>query len=307
MFQRTGAAVTLLVLAILLLAVRGVLPSLRAQGTNAATAPVATDAPTALAQGEEAVRERHIPEAVADFSEAIKLRPDWEEAYMRRAAAKERQNNIYGAMQDFSHAVALNPQDASAYERRGRMREISSDFSKAQEDFGEALQLQPSRSDLYFRRGVTRMILGQWDGALSDLQTFATRAPQMGNAGYAHLYLWYIGHAQGKAEEADHALGMAFEGQNAPWGTWTATIAEFLLSHVSQAELLDLANVSTDDAHRNRHMLCEAWFYVGLKALVAGDKTGAATDFQNCVNNGQFHLAEHEFASAKLKERSEGP
>ena len=291
------------------------MPGLHAQVTNSVPdaspppAPVATDAPTAFAQGQEEFSQRRYPEAVASFSEAIKLQPDWEEAYLRRGVAKEGQNNLYGALEDFSHAIKLNPQDAAAYERRARILEISGEFARSLTDINQALQLRPSWDQLYFRRGVTNMILGQWDGAVSDLQTFCARRPEVGNADYAHLYLWYVGHEQGKAAEADQALAAYFngplDGQNSPAQGWTPVIAGFLLGKVPQDDLLGQAN--STDARRNRHLHCEAWFYVGLKALIAGDKAGATADFQNCVSNGQIHLAEHEFANAKLKEWSGGP
>ncbi len=302
-------------MAALWLGVRGALPGLHALATNSVSdtppVPIATDAPAAFAQGQEEFGQRHYAEAVASFSQAIKLKPDWEEAYMRRGVAKEGQNNLYGALEDFSHAIKLNPRDAAAYERHARILEISGDFSKSVTDINEALQLRPSWDVLYFRRGVTNMILGQWDAAVSDLQTFCERRPQVGNADYAHLYLWYVAHEQGKAADADQALAAYFAGQNSqvdptsPAQAWTPEIAGFLLGKVPEDDLLAQAN--STDARRNRHLHCEAWFYIGLKALVAGDKTGATTDFQNCVSNGQIHLAEHEFANAKLKEWSGNP
>ncbi|MEI9998680.1 MAG: tetratricopeptide repeat protein [Verrucomicrobiota bacterium] len=99
--------------------------------------------------------------AVADYSAAIKLRPDWAQAYLARGNAKERQNNLFGALEDFNHVLALDPQNAAGYERRGRMREINGEFAKALVDDGKALALRPRWSFLDFRLGVGHLALGQ--------------------------------------------------------------------------------------------------------------------------------------------------
>lgn len=275
---------------------------LRAQETNAVLNPSApaSTAEESFAQGEEELRLRQIPQAIASFNDAIRQRPDWEEAYMRRANAKERQNNIYGALQDFTHAATLNPQDVHAHERRGRMLEISGDFAKAEKEYTAALQIQPQWAELSFRRGVTHMILGEWDAATSDLQNFGVLAPQMGNANYAHLYIWYIGHEQGKGADADQTLA-AYFGTPERAGSWTALIADFFLGHATQDQLLGQADAANGSSYEH-HLHCEAWFYIGLKALVAKDQKEAAADFQKCVAVGQYHLAEHEFAAAKLRQ-----
>ncbi len=204
-------------------------------------------------------------------------------------------------MADFTRAATLNPQDVHAHERRGRMLEISGDFAKAQQEFTAALQIQPSWVELYFRRGVTHTILNEWDAAASDLQAYGTRAPQTGNASYARLFLWYIGHEQGKGVEADQTLAAYFAGTSAQIGSWTALLADFLLGHATQDQVLSQADAANGSGYEH-HLHCEAWFYIGLKALVANDRKEAAADFQKCVAVGQYHLAEHEFAAAKLRE-----
>ncbi|MEI9998681.1 MAG: hypothetical protein WDO13_05695 [Verrucomicrobiota bacterium] len=73
-----------------------------------------------------------------------------------------------------------------------------------------------------------------------------------------------------------------------------------MLGRVPQQRLLDAATVP--DAHQTRHRRCQAWFYIGLKALADGDQPGAAAAFKTCVTYSQIRLAEHEFASVKLQE-----
>jgi lipoprotein NlpI len=49
----------------------------------------------------------------------------------------------------------------------------------------------------------------------------------------------------------------------------------------------------------NQH--CEAWFYIGMKHLLAGDKADARESFNKCIATGQSTFVEYAFAQAELK------
>ena len=46
---------------------------------------------------------------------------------------------------------------------------------------------------------------------------------------------------------------------------------------------------------------CHAWFYAGMKKLLAGDKKAAADYFRKCLATDQKTLTEYEMASTELK------
>src|SRR4029077_18900380 len=57
--------------------------------------------------------------AIAEYSEAIRLDPNFADAFYNRGLAREDKGNLDDAIQDFSRAIALNPRHALAYTERG--------------------------------------------------------------------------------------------------------------------------------------------------------------------------------------------
>jgi len=81
--------------------------------------------------------------------------------------------------------------------------------------------------------------------------------------------------------------------------SWYRNVGSFLLGRASEVELLAAAKIP-DNGSKNGH-LCEAWFYVGMKKLLAGDKGGAEYCFKECLATNQQDYTEYYFAQAELK------
>ena len=60
----------------------------------------------------------NVKDAIADYDEAIKLKPTYEDAYVNRALAKDDQNDHDGAIADETAALKLDPRDPYAYNNR---------------------------------------------------------------------------------------------------------------------------------------------------------------------------------------------
>ena len=58
--------------------------------------------------------------AVADFSEAISLKPDFEKAYFNRASARYEMKDYNGAIEDCNKVESLNPKLGGAFFLKGR-------------------------------------------------------------------------------------------------------------------------------------------------------------------------------------------
>jgi len=97
--------------------------------------------------------------AIADFTKAIEVRPDYAEAYNLRGLAKQAKGNLDGAVEDFTKAIEINPDYAGAYDNRGLAEETGGNLASAAADRAQAtllralppsdsipLMVQPSRA-----------------------------------------------------------------------------------------------------------------------------------------------------------------
>lgn len=82
--------------------------------------------------------------AIADWSEAIVLDPDYAHAYNNRAKAYRAKGDYEHAIADYSEAIKLDPHHALAYKGRGIAYLLSGQIAKAEVDFQQAADLDPA-------------------------------------------------------------------------------------------------------------------------------------------------------------------
>lgn len=79
--------------------------------------------------------------AIAAFSRAIEIRPDYGAAYFGRAWARDRSNRLDAAHDDYSWAIRLSPSLAVAYANRGVVQLYRNQPALAARDFASTLEL----------------------------------------------------------------------------------------------------------------------------------------------------------------------
>ena len=79
--------------------------------------------------------------AVADYDEAIRLKPDYAEAYSNRGEAKQKLRQYEAAVDDCNEAIRLKPNYAEAYNNRGISKGKLGLIDEARKDFETALEL----------------------------------------------------------------------------------------------------------------------------------------------------------------------
>ena len=82
--------------------------------------------------------------AIAEFTEAIRLDPNYAIAYDRRALAYELKKDYDKTIGDCTKAIQIDPNDAVAYYIRGDAYRQKRDFDKAIADYTDAIRLDPS-------------------------------------------------------------------------------------------------------------------------------------------------------------------
>ena len=138
---------------------------------------------------------RNYKNAIADFSKAVELTPDFVPAYFMRAVAKNKlallereqepteannkeeftpanakmQAELREIISDYDTVIKLSPQMAFAYYNKGVVLAEAGDFTSALSLFTTAITLKPDFGEAYYNRGFIYMQLGQRQKGSDDL------------------------------------------------------------------------------------------------------------------------------------------
>ncbi|MEG4272554.1 MULTISPECIES: tetratricopeptide repeat protein [unclassified Microcoleus] len=114
------------------------------------------------------VKERDFEGAIENFDRAIKLKPNYANAYNNRANVRHELADDAGAIEDYTNAILLNPNCAGFHRNRGIISCKLGDYRGARADHTRAIQLNPNNDQAYNSRGFARLQMGDVPGALKD-------------------------------------------------------------------------------------------------------------------------------------------
>lgn len=98
-------------------------------------------------QGNTALKQGKLPEAVRLYSEALETDSTLAAAYNNRALAHLKLNNVADAEADCGYVLRLEPRNVKAFLRRGSAREAMNRLQEAIEDYKEAIVLEPKSKE----------------------------------------------------------------------------------------------------------------------------------------------------------------
>jgi tetratricopeptide (TPR) repeat protein len=122
--------------------------------------------------------------AIADYDQAIKLKPDFAEAYYNRGTAYTHKGDYGRAIADFDQVIYLKPDDAEAYTVRGSAYALKGDTDRAIADYDQAIQLQPDDAKAYYGHGLAYFHKGDFDCAIADYDQAIRLQPDDAEAYY---------------------------------------------------------------------------------------------------------------------------
>jgi tetratricopeptide (TPR) repeat protein len=96
--------------------------------------------------------EQKFPEALADFSEALKIRPKDAGILERRAYAEMKLNDLDKALADYSEAIKLAPNEVRYYLVRSYILEMKGDYKNSMVDTEKILKLQKDNPEAQARK-----------------------------------------------------------------------------------------------------------------------------------------------------------
>jgi tetratricopeptide (TPR) repeat protein len=115
--------------------------------------------------------------AVALLNEAVRLRPDFADAYGARGNAYSNMKQYQSALDDYSKAIQLENDNAIFFNNRGNVYKELNKYQQAIGDYNEAIRLKPDDLIAYYNRGNIYFIQGDQKTGCDDAQ----KACEMGN------------------------------------------------------------------------------------------------------------------------------
>jgi lipoprotein NlpI len=229
--------------------------------------------------------------AIQDFNEAIRLDPNAFEAYGNRGYAYRNKGDNDRAIQDFNEVIRLNPNLTVAYINRGIAYRNKQEYDRAIQDFNEAIRLNPNRAQGYRSRGNAAFDLGQYSSAQGDFKRSWNLEP---TDPYVAIWVYLAGARAGQEERQE----LAKNAEKLKHQRLTEKIISLYLGKLSPADLLAAAKDS--DAKKQSENLCEVNFYLGQYSLLRGERTDALKFFRAAVETGVTDFVEYAGSKAEL-------
>src|SRR5262249_38105308 len=114
----------------------------------------------------------------AEFGEALRLRPGFNNARIDRALARLALKDYRGADSDLTAALASGAAPTRVYFIRAHVRRLAGDVKGAAADRAEGLKREPTREQRRVGRGVARLANHQPKEALSDFDSALALNPR---------------------------------------------------------------------------------------------------------------------------------
>ena len=136
-----------------------------------------TPADQAYQRAMDHAQKNEIEEAIADYTEAIRLDPENLEYLVNRAEAYCDARMFDKAFEDSAKVLKSDPNNLRALILRGKMFELSGDAASALNEFNSAVEHNPTSSQALFERQNHFGRQGQYDKALADADRLTQLQP----------------------------------------------------------------------------------------------------------------------------------
>ena len=123
----------------------------------------------AYSKGCEYSKNGNYDQAISEYTKAIEINPNYEQAYGNRGGSYANHGNLPKAISDYTKAIELNPKDVMNYYNRGTVYKDQGDLAQAASDFTKAIEIDPNYFEAYNNRVIVYRRLKEYDKAWADV------------------------------------------------------------------------------------------------------------------------------------------
>ncbi|MEE8444199.1 MAG: tetratricopeptide repeat protein [Alphaproteobacteria bacterium] len=138
--------------------------------------------------------------ALTDYAQAIRIKPDYARAYLNRGNLYYNRRQHDRAIAEYSRAIKIKPDYAQAFYSRANAYDDKRLYDKAVADYTRAIAIRPKYTYAYYNRGVVYGHKRQLDKSIADYTKAVSLNPSYARAYYAR------GIAYRKKGFYDHAI-----------------------------------------------------------------------------------------------------
>ncbi|MCC5855903.1 MAG: lipoprotein NlpI [Idiomarina sp.] len=237
----------------------------------------------------------------AEVAQLTELLQNGELSRDQRAVVHYRRGVLYDALGlptlalvDMNQALEIQPALADGWHYMGVYYTQHGFYSSAYESFDSTIELAPDHDYVYLNRGIASYYDGQYEFALNDLADFYFQDPSD-----PFRVAWYYFAAY--EVDAERAARQLREQMRAvPEGQWGKAILQLLAGEIVEQELMERAFAGIDSHAELIDRLCEAYFYMGKRAVQQGRIEVAMNYFKLALMTNKHDFLEHRFARTEL-------
>jgi tetratricopeptide (TPR) repeat protein len=235
--------------------------------------------------------------ASADFAQAMRLAPQFAAPYLFQSYALKYLGHVDDALTKLDEAIKLEPDFAQAYSARSWTHQELGRSEQALADADKAVALLPDVPDFVLNRAMLRDLLDQPEAARADYEKAIILAEDKQSN-----VVWFYAkfHLDLLARRLDGRPNDAYLADALTWpDCWQKRIGLFLAGRINAESLLKDATQAQRRPERANQQ-CEAHYFIGMLALVTGDRATAQRALEACVATNDLQTVEFSMAKAQL-------
>ncbi|AOW78140.1 lipoprotein NlpI [Colwellia sp. PAMC 20917] len=195
---------------------------------------------------------------------------------------------------DFNRALRLKPDFVDAYNFLGIHFTQLQEFNQAYEAFDSAIDLAPEHEYAYLNRGIALYYGGRAELSIDDFSTFQQRKT---NDPYRILWMYL---AESAANNLNAQTSLKLAAEQVEESVWAKNIIQLYLGEITEQEFISQLSIGVNSNKALSERLCEAYFYLGKYYQLKDNNELAANFFKLALSTNVYEFVEHRYAKLEL-------